>query len=102
MEEEKKKTIGVIGGDEFTLGFELAGVQKTYNPENYEEKIQELLNHEDIGILVAEQKDLEDLPGRVRREVGESVDPVVVTLSETAESSGLQDKIQRVIGVDIS
>ncbi|MBC5793358.1 MAG: V-type ATP synthase subunit F [Nanohaloarchaea archaeon] len=102
MEEEKKKTIGVIGDDEFTLGFELAGVQKSFNPENYEEKIQELLKHEEIGILVAEQTDLEKLPGRVRREVEESVDPVVVTLSETAESSGLQDKIQRVIGVDIS
>ena len=98
----EKKTIGVIGDEEFTLGFKLAGVQKTFSNENYEETIEQAIKRDDIGILVAEQSDLEKLPGRVRKNVEESVDPVVVTLSETAESSGLQEKIRRVIGVDIS
>lgn len=102
MEEDDKKSIAVIGRREFTVGFELAGVQKTYGKENYKEQIQELIEREDLGIVVAEKSDVEKLPERIRREVNEAVDPVVVPLSEKAEDSQLQDKIRKVIGVDLS
>jgi|AntRauMinimDraft_2_1070382.scaffolds.fasta_scaffold00004_106 V/A-type H+-transporting ATPase subunit F len=101
-EELDKKSIAAIGSDEFTLGFRLAGVQKVFGKENYQEEIQELINRDDLGIVVAEQSDLEDLSGRVRNTVEESVDPVVVALSEEGEATGLNDKIKRVIGVDLS
>lgn len=100
--EEDKKSIAVIGSREFTVGFELAGVQKTYGKENYKEQIQELIQRDDLGIIVAEKSDIDGLPERIRREVNESVDPVVVPLSEKAEDSQLQDKIKKVIGVDLS
>ncbi|MFT4892771.1 MAG: V/A-type H+-transporting ATPase subunit F [Candidatus Nanohaloarchaea archaeon] len=100
--EEDKKSIAVIGNREFTVGFELAGIQKTYGTENYQEKIQELIQSDELGIVVAEKSDVEELPGRIRKDVNESVDPVVVALSETAEDSQLQDKIRKVIGVDLS
>ena len=103
MNEEKKKKIAVIGSEEFTLGFQLAGITKTYNPENnYTEKIQELVNREDLGILVAEEQDMNNLPKRVQNKVESSVEPVVVTLSETAESERLQEKIKKAIGADIT
>ena len=102
IDEDEKKSIAVIGEREFTLGFELAGVQKSFGTENYKEKIQELIEREDLGIIVAKKDDVEELPGRIQNQVNESVDPVVVTLSEDAESSQLQDKIQRVIGIDLS
>ena len=101
-EEIDKKSIGVIGSDEFTLGFRLAGVQKVFDKENYQETIQDLLDRDDIGIVVAEQDDVEELPGRIRNKVESSVDPVVVSLSEEGEATGLNDKIRRVIGVDLS
>lgn len=101
-QEDEKKSIAVIGSKQFTIGFELAGVQKTFTDENYQEKIQELIDREDIGIVVAEKSDLDELPERIRRDVNESVDPVVVPLSEKAEGSQLQDKIRKVIGVDLS
>jgi len=101
-EEIDKKSIAAIGSDEFTLGFRLAGVQKVFDKENYQEDIQELIGRDDLGIVVAEQKDLQQLPGRVRNMVEESVDPVVVSLSEEGEATGLNDKIKRVIGVDLS
>lgn len=100
--EEDKKSIAVIGEREFTIGFELAGIQKTYGKENYQEQIQELIEKDDLGIIVAEKSDLEELPNRIRKDVNESVDPVVVPLSEKAEDSQLQDKIRKVIGVDLS
>ncbi|MFB6158028.1 MAG: V-type ATP synthase subunit F [Candidatus Nanohalobium sp.] len=102
MKQEKKKQVGVIGSEEFTLGFELAGVKKTFNPENYQEKIQELVERDDMGILVAEEEDLKQLPKRIRREVESSVEPVIVSLSETAESERLQEKIKKAIGADIT
>jgi V/A-type H+-transporting ATPase subunit F len=101
-DEEDKKSIAVIGSREFTVGFELAGIQKTYGKENYQEQIQELIEKDDLGIVVAEKSDIEELPERIGRKVNESVDPVVVPLSEKAEDSQLQEKIRKVIGVDLS
>jgi len=99
---EDKKSIAVIGESEFTVGFELAGIQKTYGKENYSEKIQELIQSDELGIVVAEKSDVEELPERIRNDVNGSVDPVVVALSEKAEDSRLQDKIKKVIGIDLS
>ncbi|MFB6216488.1 MAG: V-type ATP synthase subunit F [Candidatus Aenigmatarchaeota archaeon] len=82
MEDEEKKSIAVIGEDEFTLGFRLAGIQKVFDTENYAEKVQDLISRDDIGILIAEQSDVEELPNRIQNQVEESVDPVVVQLSE--------------------
>ncbi|PSH01341.1 MAG: V-type ATP synthase subunit F [Nanohaloarchaea archaeon SW_10_44_10] len=99
---EDKKSIAVIGEREFTVGFELAGIQKTYGKDNYREKIQELIQSDELGIVVAEKSDIEELPERIRNDVNESVNPVVVALSEKAEDSQLQDKIRKVIGIDLS
>ncbi|MFB6241642.1 MAG: V-type ATP synthase subunit F [Candidatus Nanosalina sp.] len=102
VDEEKKKQIAAIGDSDFTLGFELAGVQKTFGKENYREKIEELIDREDLGILIVKEEDLQELPKRIRNQVGSSVDPVVVSLSETAESERLQEKIKKAIGADIT
>ncbi|PSG99302.1 MAG: V-type ATP synthase subunit F [Nanohaloarchaea archaeon SW_7_43_1] len=99
---EDKKSIAVIGEREFTVGFELAGIQKTYGKENYKEKIQELIQSDELGIVVAEKSDVQELPERIRNDVNKSVNPVVVALSEKAEDSQLQDKIKKVIGIDLS
>lgn len=102
MDEQRKKEIAAIGSEEFTLGFELAGVKKVFNPDDYAEKIQELTDRDDMGIVIVEDSDLEKIPARIRRDVEESVDPVVVALSEEAESERLQEKIKRAIGADIT
>lgn len=102
VEESEKKKIAVIGSDDFTAGFKLAGVNRIFGTENYREKIQELVERKDLGIIVAEQKDLEELPERIRKKVEESVDPVVVPLSETGASGQINEKIRKVIGADIT
>jgi len=101
-EQSKKKKIAAIGEKEFTTGFQLAGIQKIYNPENYEEKIQELLENDKLGIIIAKQKDVEELPKRIQSQVQNNVDPVVVSLSQDAESVHLQEKIKKAIGADIT
>jgi vacuolar-type H+-ATPase subunit F/Vma7 len=98
---EDRKNIAVIRTEEFTVGFRLARIQKTFNTENYEEKRRGLLQRDDIGILVADENDLEKLSKRTMNRVEESVEPVVVTLSEKPESERLREKIRKAIGADI-
>ena len=101
VDEDTKKQIAVIGDRSFTLGFKLAGVTEVYEPENYRETIEELIQRDDIGILVADENDVHDLPGRVQNKIDSAVDPVVVKLSEDAEDSNLKEEIRKVIGADI-
>lgn len=102
VEEDDKKDIAVIGGENFTVGFELAGVRELYDDKNYKQDIQELVGRDDIGIIITERHLLEELPGRIQNQVESSVNPVVVALSQDAESSNLQEQIRKVIGADIS
>lgn len=101
VEQKVKKQIAVVGDRSFTLGFKLAGIREIYQPENYREKIEQLIDRDDIGILVAEESDLEELPNRIQNRVESTVDPVVVKLSEDAEDSNLKEEIRKVIGADI-
>lgn len=102
VEEKKKKEIGIIGTEEFRLGFRLAGIKKTFSSENFEEKMKELLNRDDIGIVVAEESDIRNASKKTRESIEESVEPVVIGLSEEAESERLQEKIKKAIGADIT
>lgn len=101
MEEKKKKKIAVIGSEEFTLGFEIAGVKEIFGKQDYREDIEQLIQRQDIGIVIAEKRDVEKLPERIQKKVDESVEPVVVKLSETPATEELGGKIKRAIGIDI-
>ncbi|MEF8880604.1 MAG: V-type ATP synthase subunit F [Candidatus Nanohaloarchaea archaeon] len=102
VEENKKKVIGVIGSEEFRLGFRLAGLKKTFNADNFEKKIDELLQGDDLGILVAEEADIQASNKKTQQRIEESVEPVVIGLSEEAESERLHEKIRKAIGADIT
>lgn len=102
VDSETKKEIAVIGSEEFTLGFRLAGIKKTFESENFEQKIEDLLKRNDIGILVAEEQDIHASSKKTRQNIEESVEPVVIGLSEDAESERLQEKIKKAIGADIT
>jgi len=102
VDEEEKKQIAVIGGSDFTTGFRLTGVNKIFSDKNYGQKIQELTERDDIGIVVAEQEDILELPERIQKKVQESVSPVVVALSESGTTEQINEKIRKVIGADIT
>ena len=88
-QEHDEKSIAVIGGSDLRLGFKLAGVQKTFEKENYEQKIQDLIDREDIGILINQHPYINLLSKRILKNVESSVNPFVVSLSEDAESDRL-------------
>ncbi|MDC7950539.1 V-type ATP synthase subunit F [Methanomassiliicoccaceae archaeon COG_1] len=93
--------IAVIGSDEFTLGFRLAGVRRVFvaGKEDYQEKMQEAMSDSNVGILAVNAEDLRHLPNNYKTKVMDSIQPVVVPVG--GDQSDLREKVRRVIGVDL-
>ncbi len=93
--------IGVIGSDEFTLGFRLAGVRRVFvaDENNYQEIMQEAISDANIGILAVNANDLQYLPANMKTKVMDSIQPVVVPIG--GDQSDLREKVKKVIGVDL-
>lgn len=94
--------IAVIGNDDFVTGFRLAGVTNVFASEkNLEEKIEQALLNEKIGILVLEEDSFNLLNNRVRKRLDKLVKPVVVTVSDKGKETNLREMIKRSLGVDL-
>jgi len=93
--------IAVIGSEEFVVGFRLAGIKKVYavSPDNLLEKIVQVMDEPDVGILAVHTKDLERLPPQLRAKMMDSVDPVVIPVG--LEEGDMRDKIRRAMGIDL-
>jgi len=83
------------------LGFRLAGLRcvHTVEPDNYEERLMEMLDDSDVGILILQSSDLSNLSPAVRARAKESIAPVVVPVG--GEEGDLREKVKRAIGVDL-
>lgn len=98
------KDIGVMGSPDFVLGFNLAGVRRTYavEPQEFQKAIEKIVaSPENLGILVVEGSNLEALPPLLRKKVTESLEPVVVAMGEGAGEADLREKVKRAIGIDL-
>ena len=93
--------IAVIGSDEFTLGFRLAGVRLVFvaDKENYQEKLQEAMADANVGILAVNAEDLQNLPTNYRNKIMDSISPVIVPVG--GDQSDLRERVKQVIGVDL-
>jgi V/A-type H+-transporting ATPase subunit F len=95
--------IAVVGTSEFTLGFQLAGVQRLHNPSGDEElakTMRELLNQKDVGIVVIDSTDLTRLSDRLRSQIADSITPTVLGIG-TEEDNTLRESIKSALGVDL-
>ena len=93
--------IAVIGSDEFTLGFRLAGVRLVFiaDKDNYQEKLQEAMADANVGILAVNAEDLQNLPTNYRNKIMDSISPVIVPVG--GDQSDLRERVKQVIGVDL-
>ncbi len=93
--------IAVIGSDEFTLGFRLAGVKRVFiaDQTNYQEKMQEAISDANVGVLAVNADDLQYLPANYKTKVLDLIQPVVVPVG--GDQSDLREKVKKVIGVDL-
>ena len=95
--------IAVVGPLEFTLGFQLAGVENLFNPSGDEEMadtLRSLLNQNEVGVVVVDNIDLMRLPERLRQQLSDSVTPTVLGIG-TQEDNTLRESIKSALGVDL-
>ncbi|RAH16178.1 MAG: V-type ATP synthase subunit F [Methanobacteriota archaeon] len=95
--------IAVVGEPEFTLGFQLAGINRLYNTNSIEESteyLKELLNDKSVGIVVVNSELLLLLPERLRIRLSNSITPTVLGIG-TEEDNTLRESIRKAIGVDL-
>ena len=94
--------IAVYGSEEFVLGFRLAGIKRIIaaKPEQYEQKLMEILEDSSVGVLAINSVDLERLSSTARKKALDSIAPVVVPVG-SSEGSDLREKVKRAIGVDL-
>ena len=68
-----------VGSQEFTLGFQLAGISNTFNSETEDEmssQLKSLLNSKEVGIIVnPDSAIMSTLPERLRNQLSASVTP---------------------------
>ena len=95
--------IAFVGGSDSVLGFNLAGIKKSYAANNEEEmvsKIGVVMADSNVGILVLRQSDYNKLPKRLQEQLSESIRPTVISIG-TEPSTEMREKIKRAIGVDL-
>lgn len=95
--------IAFVGSSDTVLGFNLAGIKKSY-PANTEDelvsKINDVMADKNVGILVLKQSDYGRLPKRLQEQLSESIKPTVISIG-TEQSTEMREKIKRAIGVDL-
>jgi len=94
--------ISIAGSSKFVLGFQLAGIRKTYNLESDAYRnIKKIMEDENTGIIIVEEDLMKKMDERDRNEIEESVKPVIIVISEESSSEGLRKMIRKSIGIDL-
>ena len=92
----------VLGSNEFIVGFQLAGIKDTFEASSSPiQDINALKNKKDVGIVVIEEKILENLDKHQRLEIEDSVNPVFIPISTKVEQDSLKRLIKKSVGVDL-
>lgn len=95
--------IAVVGTQEFTLGFQLAGISHIHNASQDEEIsriLRDLLTEKEVGIIVVDSAVLARMPERLRNRLSDSISPTVLGIG-TEEDTTLRENIRKAIGVDL-
>jgi len=88
----------VLGNEDFTLGFELIGIEAMTI-----DSIDEILaNKFNVGIVIISKVDYDSLSSRLKNMISKSLKPIVIILSkEDLRANSLRDKIIKAMGVDL-
>lgn len=96
------KDIAVIGKSEFIVGFQLAGIRRVIETaENPTGQLDDLRKNKEIGIVIVDEKILENIDMKKRLEIEDSVEPVFIPVSRKIEHGSLRRLIKKSIGVDL-
>lgn len=94
--------IAVAGGNEFIVGFQLAGIRDTFELGNNPFKeLKDLKSRKDVGIVVVDEKIIDNLEPHEKLDIEASVEPVFIPVSTKVEQDSLKRLIRKSIGVDL-
>ncbi len=94
--------IAVVGDDDFTAGFMLAGVRRHYEPgENINQTMEEIMKTKEIGIVIMEEKDYNIINPKLKEVLENKAQPVIVPLAKEGKGDDLRKYIKRTLGVDL-
>lgn len=96
--------IVVFGGTNFSLGFQLCGIRKTYpaDAEDFAQTFEEKLMGDKTGIIIVENQYYTELSSRLKKRAENAISPVVIALSEEgAGASDIGKLIKRSLGIDL-
>jgi vacuolar-type H+-ATPase subunit F/Vma7 len=105
---QNKEKIAVISDSATCTGFRLAGIENTFPllPTDAEGKLSELLSDETFGIIVVNERLVENCDWRLRKRIEATARPVVVAIPDSAgpieQSESLAMLIKRALGVDLT
>lgn len=92
----------VLGSNEFIVGFQLAGIKDTIEvSSNPLDDINKLKEKKELGVVIIDEKIMENLDKHDRIDVEDSVDPVFIPVSTKVEQDSLKRLIKKSIGVDL-
>jgi V/A-type H+-transporting ATPase subunit F len=95
--------IAIVGTSDFTLGFQLAGINNLHSPqddEEYADTLRGLLKTKGVGIIVVDSEILTRMPERLKIALSNSVSPTVLGIG-IGEDNTLREQIRKAIGVDL-
>ena len=94
--------IAAVGGSEFIVGFQLAGIKNTIELNNNQyNELKNMKNRKDIGIVIIDEKILDNLEPHQRLDIDASVEPVFIPVSTKVEQDSLRRLIKKSVGVDL-
>jgi len=92
----------VLGSNEFIVGFQLAGIKDTIEASNAPlDDIRKLKEKKEHGVVIIDEKLMENLDKHDREDIEDSVDPVFIPVSAKSEQDSLKRLIKKSIGVDL-
>jgi vacuolar-type H+-ATPase subunit F/Vma7 len=96
------KSVAVVGDEEFTLGFQLAGVTRAFIlKEQPDGTVRELMSNKEIGLIIIQESQLAKLSEELREQAVDSIEPVFLTITEEDTNEEMRKLIKKSIGVDL-
>ena len=94
--------IACLGTSEFVMGFRLAGIRKVFEVEgNSEKTLKQALEDKEIGILIMDQKIIDELSQDTKEDLFDRIQPTTVAVSTQDDQGDLRRMIKRSVGVDV-
>jgi len=94
--------VGVLGGSEFIVGFQLAGIRDTFEAtEKPLEDFNTIRKNKDMSVVIVDDKILNKLEEHERLNIEDSIKPVFIPLSTESAQEGLRRLIIKSIGIDL-